>query len=366
MARMTSSELTADHAPTQLDPTADIVDLTASLVDIESVSGNERAITDAIERALAGKPWLELWRHQNSFVARTSLGRPERVVIAGHLDTVPVNHNLPARLADGTLHGLGSCDMKGGLAIALQLAATLATPNRDVTYVFYECEEVEAERNGLTLISAIRPEVLEGDFAVVMEPSNAAIEAGCQGTMRVDVSTVGVRAHSARSWNGVNAIHAAADILDRLAAYEPRQPLVDGLRYREGLNAVGVHGGVAGNVIPDACTVSINYRFAPDRSVEEAAQHLREVFDGYDVHISDFAPGALPGLTRPAAAAFVEVVGGEPRPKFGWTDVSRFSALGIPAVNFGPGDPELAHTQGEHVPVAHLRSCLAQMSAWLG
>ena len=362
MAGMTSPEL----AVTRIDPTADIVDLTAALVDIESVSGNEQALTDAIEQALTEKPWLELWRHQNSLVARTSSGRDERVVIAGHLDTVPVNRNLPARLDGDALHGLGSCDMKGGVAVALQLAATLAEPNRDVTYVFYEAEEVEAERNGLTLIAGVRPEILQGDFAVVMEPSNAQIEAGCQGTMRVDVSTAGVRAHSARSWNGVNAIHAAGEILDRLAAYEPREPVVDGLRYHEGLNAVGITGGVAGNVVPDACTVSINYRFAPDRSLEEAEAHLRELFKGYEVEISDFAPGALPGLSLPAAAAFLEVVGGEARPKFGWTDVARFSAMGIPAVNFGPGNPELAHTQGEFVSVAHLRSCLAQMTAWLG
>ena len=362
MASMTSPEL----ATTRLDPTADIVDLTAALVDIESVSGHESAIADAVEQALADKPWLELWRHQNSLVARTALGRPERVVIAGHLDTVPVNKNLPARLDGEALHGLGSCDMKGGLAVALQLAATLAEPNRDVTYVFYEAEEIEAERNGLTLIAAVRPEILHGDFAVVMEPSNAQIEAGCQGTMRVDVSTLGVRAHSARSWNGVNAIHGAGEILARLAAYEPRQPVVDGLRYHEGLNAVGISGGVAGNVIPDACTVSINYRFAPDRSLAEAEAHLRELFHGFEVEISDVAPGALPGLSLPAAAAFLEAVGGEAKPKFGWTDVARFSSMGIPAVNFGPGNPELAHTQGEFVPVAHLRSCLDHMLAWLG
>ncbi len=348
-----------------LDLHSDVVDLTAALVDIESVSGAEAAITDAIEAALTGVPWLELWRHGNSLVARTSLGRPERVVLAGHVDTVPVNANLPARLDGDCLHGLGSCDMKGGVAVGLKLAASVPEPARDVTYVFYEAEEVEAERNGLTLIAAARPELLTADFAVLMEPSNAVVEAGCQGTMRVDVSTYGVRAHSARSWNGVNAIHQAAEILGRLAAYEPRRPVIDGLRYHEGLNAVGISGGVAGNVIPDACTVVANYRFAPDRTVEEAAQHLRELFDGFDVAVRDFALGAVPGLDRPAAAAFVEAVGGQVNPKFGWTDVSRFSALGVPAVNFGPGDPELAHTQHERVPLEQLHSCLRQLTAWL-
>jgi succinyl-diaminopimelate desuccinylase len=350
---------------TQLDLGLDIVALTSALVDIESVSGNEKAITDAIERALAPVPWLTLWRHRHSLVASTSLGREQRVVVAGHVDTVPVNANLPCR-DDGTLlHGLGACDMKGGVAVGLALASRLAEPSRDVTYVFYEAEEVEAELNGLTLISVVRPEILAADFAVLMEPSNAVVEAGCQGTLRVDVSSTGRRAHTARSWNGVNAVHAARGILDRLAGYEPREPVIDGLRYHEGLNAVGIHGGVAGNVVPDSCTVSVNYRFAPDRGVDEAADHMRAVFDGYQLEVVDAAPGALPGLDRPAAAAFVEAVGGVPNPKFGWTDVARFSELGVPAVNFGPGDPELAHTQDEFVPHAQLRSVLESMTAWL-
>jgi succinyl-diaminopimelate desuccinylase len=352
-------------AMTSLDPRLDIVDLTAALVDIESVSGNERPITDQIEQALSDVPWLELWRHSNSLVARTTLGRAERVVIAGHVDTVPLNANLPSRIEDDALHGLGACDMKGGVAVALQLAATLDKPTRDLTYVFYEAEEVEAERNGLTLIAGVREEILRGDFAVVMEPSNAVIEAGCQGSVTVAVSTSGTRAHAARSWNGVNAIHAARAVLDRLTAYEPRRPEIDGLRYHEGLNAVGIEGGVAGNVIPDRCTVTVNHRFAPDHSVQEAEAHLREVFAGFEVVVLDSAPAAAPGLDLPAAAAFLEVVGGTANPKFGWTDVARFSAMGIPAVNFGPGNPELAHTQGEFVPLAHLRTCLDQMTAWL-
>ena len=352
-------------AMTALDPRQDIVDLTAALVDIESVSGNEQTITDTIEEALAEVPWLELWRHSNSLIARTTFGRDERVVVAGHVDTVPLNANLPSRVEDDALHGLGSCDMKGGVAVSLQLAATLDQPTRDLTYVFYEAEEVEAERNGLTLIAAVREEILRGDFAVVMEPSNAVIEAGCQGSITVEVTTSGTRAHAARSWNGVNAIHAAREVLDRLTAYEPRRPVIDGLTYHEGLNAVGITGGVAGNVVPDQCTLTVNHRFAPDRTVPDAEAHLRELFAGFEVVVVDSAPGAKPGLDLPAAAAFLEVVGGTANPKFGWTDVARFSAMGIPAVNFGPGNPELAHTQGEFVPLAHLRSCLDQMRTWL-
>src|SRR5439155_1611609 len=223
-----------------------------------------------VEAALSAYPHLKVFRHGNTVVARTDLGRAERVVLAGHLDTVPLNDNLPARRADGLIHGLGACDMKGGVAVGLRLAATLDEPNRDVTYVFYDCEEIEAERNGLFKLTRSNPELLEGVFAVVMEPSNAVVEAGCQGTMRIEDTTRGERAHSARSWMGSNAIHAAGGVLARLAAYEPRRVPIDGLEYREGLNAVGIHGGVAGNVVPDVCTVSINYRFAPNRSEAEA------------------------------------------------------------------------------------------------
>jgi succinyl-diaminopimelate desuccinylase len=348
-----------------LDLSVDTVQLTEDLVNIESVSGNEREIADAVQAALADLDHLQVQRFGNTIVARTEHGRDERVVIAGHLDTVPLNANLPARSDGHALHGLGTCDMKGGVAVALRIAATMPRTNRDVTFLFYECEEVEAERNGLFLLSQSNPELLQADFAILMEPSDAVVEAGCQGTLRVDVLTHGERAHSARSWMGSNAIHAAAEVLARLNAYEPRRPVIDGLEYHEGLNAVFITGGVAGNVLPDQCRVSVNYRFAPDRSEEEAIAHVREVFDGFDVEVSDSAPAAMPGLSVPAAAAFVEAVGGTANPKFGWTDVARFSGLGIPAVNFGPGDPHLAHKQDEFVPIEHIGEVEKRLRAWL-
>jgi succinyl-diaminopimelate desuccinylase len=237
-----------------------------------------------------------------------------------------------------------------------------------VTYILYEAEEIEAEYNGLSLLAQQRPELMTADFAILMEPSNAVVEAGCQGTLRVDVRTTGERAHSARSWKGVNAIHAAADVLTRLTRYESRRPVIDGLEYREGLNAVGIRGGVAGNVLPDECVVEVNFRFAPDRTEAEAEQYVRDFFEGYDVTLTDSAPGALPGLDRPAAKAFIAAVGGPEgtvNPKFGWTDVARFTALGVPAVNFGPGDPMLAHKQEEHVPIEHIERCETQLRAWL-
>lgn len=348
-----------------IDLTLSGADLTAALCDIESVSGNEKPIADAVEAALTDCSHLSVERHGNTVTARTTLGRAERIVIAGHLDTVPLNENLPVRRTDGLIHGLGACDMKGGVAVALRLAGQLTEPNRDITYVFYDCEEVEADRNGLGRLAADRPELLDGVLAVVMEPSNAVVEAGCQGTMRVEVSTAGERAHTARWWMGRNAIHAAGEILARLTAYEPRRVPIDGLEYREGLNAVAITGGVAGNVMPDRCTVAVNYRFAPSRSQKEAEQHLREVFEGFEVTLCDSAPGALPGLDRPAAAAFVEAVSGTTMPKFGWTDVARFTALGVPAVNYGPGDPLLAHKQDEFVPEADIAECERRLLAWL-
>jgi succinyl-diaminopimelate desuccinylase len=348
-----------------LDLSRDAAALTAALVDVPSVSGDEEVLADAIEGALAGLPHLTVRRDGNAIVARTGLGRPQRVILAGHLDTVPIAGNVPSHEEGGLLYGCGSCDMKSGVAVQLRLARQLTEPARDVTYVFYDCEEVEAQRNGLLRLSRDAPELLAGDLAVLLEPTGGVIEGGCQGTMRAEVTARGVRAHSARWWRGRNAIHAAGDIIDVLRSYRPREPEVDGLTYHEGLNAVGITGGVAGNVIPDECVVTVNYRFAPDRGVEQAAEHVREVFGGFEVEITDVAPGARPGLTDPAAAALLTAVGGAPRAKMGWTDVARFASLGLPAVNYGPGDPEVAHSVGEHVPLAQIAECEAKLRAWL-
>jgi succinyl-diaminopimelate desuccinylase len=352
-------------AAVRLDLTQDAGQLTARLVDIESVSGAEHALADAIEAALRGLAHLTVHRDGNALVARTGLGRPQRVILAGHIDTVPVAGNLPSHLERGLLFGCGASDMKSGVAVQLRLAASVPAPAVDVTYVFYDCEEVEAERNGMLRLSRRRPELLAGDFAVLLEPTGGVVEGGCQGTLRAEIRVAGQRAHSARSWMGRNAIHGAGAILDVLRDYAPRQPDIDGLAYREGLNAVGIRGGVAHNVIPDECVITVNYRFAPDRSPGEAEKHVREVFAGWDVAVTDVAGGARPGLGEPAAAAFVAAVGGAPRAKLGWTDVARFDVLGIPAVNYGPGNPELAHTAAEHVAVSEIGECETRMRAWL-
>jgi succinyl-diaminopimelate desuccinylase len=351
-----------------LDLEADIVTLTAALCDIESVSGHERSLCDAIEAALAPLAHLSVTRVGNSVVARTDLGRAERVLLAGHIDTVPVTlapPNLPVRRDGADLVGRGTVDMKGGVAVQLKVARLLEAPSRDITLVFYECEEVDSERNGLRLIAGADPALLEADFAVLLEPTSALIEGGCNGTLRAEVTARGVAAHSARPWRGRNAIHEAGAIISRLTAYEPMRVEVDGLHYQEAMNATGIRGGIAGNVIPDSCVVTVNYRYAPSTSEEEAAKHVADLFAGYDVCVVDNAGGARPGLRLPAAEAFVAALGLPVKAKQGWTDVARFSAMGVPAVNFGPGDPSLAHHDDERCPVAQLTECEAAMLRWL-
>lgn len=352
-----------------LDLTTDAASLTAALVDVPSVSGDEQVIADAVEAALRGLDYLDVERSGNVVLARTDTGRAQRIVLAGHLDTVPIADNLPSRRDGGVLYGCGTTDMKSGVAVMLRVAAALnpatANPLHDMTYVFYDCEEIEADRNGLGLLAHARPEAVHGDLAIVLEPTAAAIEAGCQGTMRAEVTLRGTRAHSARSWLGDNAIHAAAPVLQTLADYRGRTVDIDGCVYREGLSAVKIAGGVAGNVIPDTCVVTVNFRFAPDRDVVAAEQHLHDVFGEYDVAVVDAAPGALPRLTAPATAAFIAAIGLPPVAKYGWTDVARFSELGIPAINFGPGDPNVAHTRGEHVELAQITQCEQALLAYL-
>lgn len=347
--------------------------LTEALCNIESVSGSEQVIADAIEQVLRDQSHLEVTRLGDNIIARTSLGRARRVVIAGHIDTVPLANNLPVRseFRDGreVLWGRGTVDMKGGVAVQLALAVELSNPQQDITWCFYANEEVASEKNGLGVVARTRPELLQGDFAILGEPSSAGIEGGCNGTLRVKVTTRGVAAHSARAWMGSNAIHSAAPILDRLAAYQPETITVEGLDFRESLNAVGIEGGIAGNVIPDRCVVTVNFRFAPSRSPQEALDHVTELLHGFEVEVDDLANGAKPGLDSPSAQDFVRAVhertGAQPGPKYGWTDVARFAELGISAVNFGPGDAIYAHRDDEHCPTDQIQLCYDVLKSWL-
>ncbi|MET0672438.1 MAG: succinyl-diaminopimelate desuccinylase [Microbacterium pygmaeum] len=352
-----------------LDLTASSVDLTRTICDIPSVSGDEAVLADLIDDAIAALPHLHVYRDGDTIVARTELDRPQRVVIAGHIDTVPINDNVPTRDVDvdgeAYIWGRGTVDMKAGVAVQLKLAAELVEPRIDITWMWYDHEEVDADLNGLTRLARSRPDLFAGDFAILGEPSNGTVEGGCNGNLRAVIRTTGVRAHSARAWIGENAIHKAAPVLARLADYRPREVEVDGLVYREGLNAVRVGGGVAGNVIPDLCEVEVNYRFAPSKSAADAERHVRDVFAGFELDVIDVAVGARPGLDAPLAQEFVDAVGGEPRPKYGWTDVARFSAMGVPAVNYGPGDPHLAHHDQERVPIAQIEDVERGLRAWL-
>ncbi len=376
---MTERHTVADFSsfgPDSLDLTKDVADLTADLLDIYSVSGEEKRIADLVEAALSSLGHLEITRDGDSIIARTNWGKPQRVVLAGHLDTVP----LPAvegslgtvpsvwKEQDGArlLYGRGATDMKGGVAVQLALAALLTDAAYDITYVFYDNEEVASELSGLGRLMRNHAQLLtDADFAVLLEPTNGTIEGGCNGTMRFWIHTSGLRAHSGRAWKGENAIHKMADVLTRLATYQPATYEVEGLAFREGLNAVQISGGVAGNVIPDEALVHINYRFAPNKTLEEAVAHVEEVFSGYELDFVDQSAAARPGLDAPMSRSLIESVGREPQPKYGWTDVARFSEIGIPAANFGPGDALLAHTDNEHVSDEAVRQCLRALENWL-
>jgi len=335
-------------------PSGDLFALTAALVDIPSESHNEAEITDVIEAELTPLTHLAVARIGHNIVARTELGRERRIVLGGHTDTVPANGNDRARVDGDVLWGLGTSDMKGGVAIILDLARQVTAPAVDVTYVLYACEEVGIEDNGLREIAAERPDLLEADVALLGEPTDGAVEAGCQGTLRMKLVLAGERAHTARAWMGKNAIHRLGDVLDVLRSYTPRRPVISGCRYHEAMQAVSVDGGVAGNVVPDRVELVVNHRFAPDRTPEAAEAHVREVLGSVlgrsdTMELTDMSPPASPGLDDPLLQALVSRNSLEIRAKLGWTDVAFFAERGVPASNFGPGDATLAHTAQEHL-----------------
>lgn len=351
----------------------DLLQLAAELVDIRSVSRAEAKLADRVERQLRSHTFLDVERVGDSVVGRTNFGRHQRLLLAGHLDTVPAFDDTGARIEGDTLYGLGAVDMKGGLAVLLSLVATFPSATVDATVVLYACEEIERDADALAAMAAQRPELLAADAAVLAEPTGGVVEAGCQGTMRAVVRLAGRRAHTARPWHGTNAVHRLGPLLDSLAGYRSRQVEIDGCRYGEQLQAVRVEGGVAGNVVPDAASVTINYRFAPDRDAVGAEAELRRLVGpnmdeqaGDSFEVVDVAPGAVPGLAHPLLSKLVDASGAPARAKLGWTDVATLAALGVPSANFGPGDPELAHTPDERVSAGELdaaRSALATVLA---
>ncbi len=339
--------------------------LTLDLVNISSVSQDEKLIADSIEEVLKQEEHLKLSRINNSIVAQTNFGSNKRIVIAGHIDTVPANNNFPGKIDKSEVQGLGSVDMKSGIAVALKLATEIKNSNFDITYLFYESEEIETKYNGLELINNNQKDLLNCDFAILMEPTNGILEVGCQGTLRFEVSSSGKRSHSARWWNGENAIHKTNKILEILNAYQSREPVIDGYKFREGLQAVKISGGIAGNVVPDSVTVLINHRFAPDTTIDQATSNMKKLFNEFDFKLVDAANAAPTGLTNPVIKEFVTSIGKNIAPKFGWTDVARFANAGIPAINFGPGDPNLAHHPDEKVNISQINDVYDSMKKWL-
>jgi succinyl-diaminopimelate desuccinylase len=339
--------------------------LTLDLVNISSVSKDEKSIADSIEEALKKCNHLKLTRVNNSLVAQTSFGNKQRVVIAGHIDTVPANNNFPGKINNSEVVGLGSVDMKSGIAVALKLASEIISSNFDTTYLFYESEEIETKFNGLELITKQQKDLLNCDFAILMEPTNGILEVGCQGSLRFEVSTSGKRSHSARWWNGENAIHKTNKILEILNNYKSREPEIDGYKFREGLQAVKINGGIAGNVVPDSVSVSINHRFAPDTSIDQATTNMKNLFKDFNFLLVDAANAAPTGLSNPVIKDFVSSIGKSIAPKFGWTDVARFASNGIPAINFGPGDPNLAHHPDEKVLISQINDVYESLKKWL-
>lgn len=350
--------------------TGDLFGLTRALCAVPSVSGDEGVLTDAIETRVRNRaPKLTIDRVANNVVARTQYGRARRIVLAGHTDTVPVNGNAEPRVEGDVLRGLGSADMKGGLAVMLALAelASGKEASYDLTFVWYEGEEVADPHNGLRHLFEVAPELLAGDLAFLLEPTSGWVEAGCQGTLHARATVRGERAHTARPWMGRNAIHAASELLARVATTESEIVNVDGLEYREALQVVRVEGGVANNVVPDSCSFVVNRRFAPNRSVAAAEAEVRALLEGADaVEIVSASPAAPPNLNNPLVAEFVGTLDIAVRPKLGWTDVARFSAHGVPALNYGPGDPTLAHTADERVDRGDIDGCFNVLAHFLG
>ncbi|MGI8492381.1 MAG: succinyl-diaminopimelate desuccinylase [Acidimicrobiales bacterium] len=347
----------------------DLLARTAELVAIASPSLEEGRLADHVEAGLRACSWLEVDRVGDNLVARTCANRPRRLLLAGHLDTVAPNGNLTPRLDGDTLWGLGAADMKGGLAVMLELATSLRAPALDLTFVFYAGEEVARRHNGLLAIDAARPELMAADAAILGEPTAGVLEAGCQGVLKMEVILAGTRAHTARSWMGVNAVHRLGPLLDRVAAFEARRPVIAGCQYHESLQAVSVSGGVAANVVPDRASVVLSHRFAPDRGPADAELAVRAWIGGLldpgagdSAEVTDTSPAASPGLDHPLLAELARLSGAPPRAKLGWTDVAFFAERGVPAVNFGPGDPELAHSAGERVEREDLHRVLEALS----
>jgi succinyl-diaminopimelate desuccinylase len=321
------------------------------LVDLPSESRDEAAIAAHVRSLLgtedAGDGCIVVNPHA-------------RIVLAGHLDTVPAQDNLPGRIEGGAVHGLGAADMKGALAVMVELALAGAP----LGFVFFPREELPHVESALTPLLEREPALRDTDLAIVMEPTANALHAGCVGNINARVTALGVSGHSARPWTAENAIHALAPKIAAIAAQPYEERVFDGLTFREAMSVVLVEGGIAQNVIPDRAVATVNYRYAPGRTPEEAEQRLREVVgDGLEV-FSNAPSGAVP-----RGNAIVERLRGLGlawEPKQAWTPVAEFAMAGVDAINFGPGEPRFAHTRDEQVEIAAMVRSYETLEALCG
>jgi succinyl-diaminopimelate desuccinylase len=348
-----------------------LAERTLGLVNIPSVSRDEAAIAEVVQAAVPGASFAERFADGEGFfyVTERLPGRP-LILLAGHLDTVPVQDNLPGRVDDGWVVGLGASDMKGGLAVMLELACWLdeTRPTRDVDVglLFFTREELSADESPLPRIFAACPELREASLAIVLEPTDNTIQAGCLGNLNATLSFHGVAAHSARPWHGENAIDLAVERLLPLTQIEPLPVDIDGLTFTEVLNVTQIKGGVADNVIPDLVECRLNYRFAPNRTLAEARARLEEIAGtSGELAVTSHSP---PGRVS-ARTALVERLraAGDYRiePKQAWTPVAQFTDEGIDAVNLGPGATGYAHTRDERIAVSELGRTLEALQRFV-
>ena len=339
------------------------------LVALDSVSHREAALAALIESRLRTNPALDVERVGDNVVARTTGYHATRLLVAGHLDTVPGDASTACIVGD-QLRGVGACDMKGSLAVMVELATEQTARSVELTWVFYAREEIGRGESGLLEIRELRPDLLEANVAVLAEPTGGSVEAGCQGTLRFGVTLQGTRAHTARPFTGRNAVHRLGTLLERVASYAPRTALVDGVTFVEQLQAVSVEGGVAPNVVPDVARCTLNHRVAPDRSLDEAVDWLTGYLgpvleEGDAVEVLDWAPSAPPSMINERLRQLVALTERPVRGKVGWTDVATFAEMGIAAKNFGAGDPLLAHRSDEFVTESELDEFARVLVAWL-
>jgi succinyl-diaminopimelate desuccinylase len=332
--------------------TPDLASRTLQLVDVPSESRSEVALVELVRDLVPGPA-----HYDDGEVLLYGSGP---VVLAGHLDTIPAQGNIPGRIADGAVHGLGASDMKAGVAVMIELARA-GVPGR---YLFFTREEVPVAESPLPALfdSGLVDDV---QLAVVLEPTDCILHGGCLGNIQARVTFRGESAHSARPWTGVNAIHELIRGLQGLAELEPLDVELDGLTFREVVSAVRIEGGIAANVVPASASVELNFRYAPGRTREEAEARLRSLVPAGALDVLSNSPSAPPALMNPLAVRLRELVP-EIAPKQAWTPVAQFAERGIDAINYGPGATAYAHKQDEQVPVASLDRCFETLRTFLG